>query len=135
VAAILGIDPSDVQKMSGDPRSGYAIAISRSGQRDAQRKYAPMFRYGDLQTIELAAIMANRFLGQSLPESGYTIEYQAIPLSDTEQKSQREDLIEKLGKGLLTPIDAIKDLHVNMTDAEAVAYLREIRAQRAEFGF
>jgi len=135
VAAILGIDPSDVQKMSGDPRSGYAIAISRSGQRDAQRKYAPLFRYGDLQTIELAAIMANRFLGQSLPESGYTIEYQAIPLSDTEQKAQREDLIEKLSKGLLTPIDAIKDLHVNMTDAEAVAYLRDIRAQRAEFGF
>ena len=79
--------------------------------------------------------MANRFLGQSLPESGYTIEYQAIPLSDTEQKAQREDLIEKLSKGLLTPIDAIKDLHVNMTDAEAVAYLRDIRAQRAEFGF
>lgn len=135
IGQIMGIDPSDVQKMTGDPRSGYAISISRSSKRDAQRKYAPMFRYGDLQTIELAAVMANRFLGQSLPESGYTIEYQAIPLSPEEQKAQRQDLIEKLDSGLMTPIDAVKDLHVNMTNLEAAEYLRDIRRQRAEFGF
>ena len=135
VSQILGIDPSDVQKMSGDPRSGYAIAISRSGKRDAQRRYAPVFRYGDLETIKLAAIISNTYLNTDLPESGYTIEYQAIPLSIDEQKAQREDLINKLQTGLITPVDAVKDLHVNMSDTEAVEYLREIRRQRAEFQF
>ena len=133
LAQSAGISPASIQKLSGDPRSGYAIAMSKSDQRDAQRKAIPAMSRGDSYTLELSAVMSNRFLGTSFPEEGYQISYHSIPLNKEELESQRKDLIEKMASGLITKIDAIQTLHPDFSREEAAEYLREIKRQQIEF--
>ena len=133
LAQSAGISPATVQKVSGDPRSGYAIAMSKSDQRDAQRKYAPCMRFGDLSTLQLSAMIANKFLGLNIPESGYVVEYSAIPLSKDEAEAIRQDIIDKLNNGLMTKIEAIKLLHPDFSTDDAANYLREVKRQNIEF--
>jgi len=133
LAQSAGLSPASIQKISGDPRSGYAIAMSRSDQRDAQRRYTPAMKRGDINTLELSAIIANRFLGSSFPESGFKIKYASIPLSKEESETLRRDVIEKVEKNLITKIDAIRMLQPDLTVDEAAQYLREIRRQNIEF--
>ena len=133
LATYAGINPADVQKMSGDPRSGYAIAISRSSLREAQRKFAPSFRIADIHTLEITAKIANRYLGTSYPESGYRIEYHAIPLSPTESKEQRENMLALLAAGLISKVDAIKILHPDLDDIDAKRMLLKIQQENLTF--
>ena len=134
LAQAAGINAASVLKVSGDPRSGYAINMSRTDQREAQRRFAPSFKFGDIQIVELSAIMANRFLGTSFPETGYRIEYSSIPLSPEEAEGIRKDIIEKMNAGLLSKVEAIRRLHPDFSEDEARAYLRKIRAESIEFG-
>lgn len=133
LATYAGINPADVQKMSGDPRSGYAIAVSRSSLREAQRKYAPSFRQGDIQTLEISAKLANKFLGGSYPETGYRVEYHAIPLSPQEQKEQRENILSLLEAKLISKVDAIKILHPDLDDLDAKRMLLRIQQDNLDF--
>lgn len=133
LAQSAGISPATVQKVSGDPRSGYAIAMSKSDQRDAQRRFGPSMARGDINTLELSAMMANRFLGKSFPESGYQIQYSSIPLSKEEAESIRMDTIQKMEAGLMTKVDAVKVFYPDLTDQEARAYLQEVKRQLVEF--
>ena len=133
LATYAGINPADVQKMSGDPRSGYAIAVSRSSLREAQRKFAPSFRRGDISTLEISAKLANRYLGQQYPESGYRVEYHAIPLSPQEQSEQRKHLLELIGAGLLSRVEAVKILHPDLDDADARMKLLQIQKDNLQF--
>jgi len=113
--------------MSGDPRSGYAIAVSRSSLREAQRKYAPSFRMADQETISISAKISNRFLGTDYPETGYRVEYHAIPLSPEESKEQRENMLSLLNAGLISKVDAIKMLHPDLDDVDAKRLLLRIQ--------
>jgi len=128
-----GINPASVQKVSGDPRSGYAISMSKSDQRDTQRKSIPSMSRGDHNTLQIAAMICNRFLGKNFPEDGYQVQYHSIPLSKEELASQRQDLMEKMEAGLITKIDAIQTLYPDLSREEAAEYLREIKRQQIEF--
>tara|TARA_R100000406_G_scaffold11227_1_gene7217 strand:+ start:2584 stop:4056 length:1473 start_codon:yes stop_codon:yes gene_type:complete len=132
VATTAGIS-SEVMRTSGDPRSGYALSISREGQREAQRKYAPVFRYYDEELLSKTAALSNRFLNTNLPESGYRVQYSQLKLSPEEMKANREDVIQKLSAGLISPIDAIMQLNPDLDDIEARKELIRIRKERAEF--
>ena len=133
VAVSSGISPESVTRQNADPRSGYALSIDRAGQREAQRKYAPVFRLGDEDLLAKSAALANRFLGTNLPESGYRISYQSLALGPEELKAQREDILEKLQAGLISPIDAIQALNPDVDQVGAVELLQKIRRERAEF--
>jgi hypothetical protein len=133
LAQSAGISPGSVQKLSGDPRSGYAIAMSKSDQRDSQRRAIPAMTRGDSRTLQISAVICNRFLGKSFPEFGYQINYHSIPMNKEELASQRQDLIEKMEKGLITKIDAIQTLYPDLSREEAAEYLREIKRQQIEF--
>ena len=133
LATYAGINAADVQKMSGDPRSGYAIAISRSSLREAQRKFAPSFRRGDVETLEISAKIANRYLGTSFNEDGYRVEYHPIPLSPQESKEQRENMLALLGSGLISKVDAIKILHPDLDDIDAKKMLLKIQQENLTF--
>jgi hypothetical protein len=133
LATYMGINPADVQKMSGDPRSGYAISISRSSLREAQRKYAPSFRRADIETLEISAKIANRYLGTSYPESGYRIEYHAIPLSPQESKEQRENMLALLQAGLISKVDAVMILHPDLDEVDAKKMLLKIQQDNLSF--
>tara|TARA_R100001594_G_scaffold150649_1_gene213082 strand:+ start:4353 stop:5807 length:1455 start_codon:yes stop_codon:yes gene_type:complete len=133
VALAAGLSPADISRQSGDPRSGYALAISRSGQREAQKKYAPVFRMGDEELLAKSAMLANRFLGTSLPESGYRVSYHSMPLSPDEIRAQREDIIGKMEAGLMSPVQAIMQMYDDMDEIEAKQLLTQIRRDKAEF--
>ena len=132
VATSAGIS-SEVLRQSGDPRSGYALSISRDGQREAQKKYAPIFRLCDEELLGKTACLCNRFLGTSLPEDGYRVQYSQLNLSPEEMKAQREDVIQKLSAGLISPVDAIMILNPDFDEQEAKNELNRIRKERAEF--
>jgi hypothetical protein len=133
VALAAGLNAADISRQSGDPRSGYALAVSRSGQREAQRKQAPIQRMGDEELLAKSAMMANRFLGTNLPESGYRVSYHSMPLSPDEIKAQREDIIGKMNAGLMSPVQAIMELYDDMDEIEAKMLLNQIRKDKAEF--
>ena len=48
-------------------------------------------------------------------------------------KANREDVIQKLSAGLISPIDAIMQLNPDLDDIEARKELIRIRKERAEF--
>lgn len=133
VATSAGVSADSVTRKNADPRSGYALALDKSAQRQAQRKYAPTQRMGDEELLSKSAALANRFLGATLPEKGYRIMYQSIGLSPEELTAQRNDIIEKLNAGLISPIMAIQELNPDLDMIGAAELLRQIRRERAEF--
>ena len=85
-----GLSPADFARTSGDPRSGYALAISADGQAKAARKRAPNYRRGDVALARLVACMSNRRTGSQLPENGWAVEYPAVPpLAEGEQEKKQ----------------------------------------------
>jgi hypothetical protein len=134
LATQMGIDPASVQKVSSDPRSGYSIAMSKESIREAQQRFEETFRYSDIQAIEIGAMVSNAILGTNYPETGYIINYESIELSEMEKKSQRENIIALMDKGLLGPLDAMFQLYPEITtEAEAIDKLRSIKQQKIEF--
>ena len=133
VATSSGVSPADLQKTSGDPRSGFAISVSRAAQRESQRKFAPVFRMADEELLTKSAMLSNRFLGTSLPEQGYRIAYKSLPLSPEETRANREDIIAKLQAGLISPIQAMQIMYPDLSEEQARAELIKIRRERAEF--
>ena len=131
LATLAGINPADVQKMSGDPRSGYAIAISRSSLREAQAQYSPSFRIADTTTIEITAKMLNAFTGTNYPETGYQIKYYELPKSPEEMKAEREDRNDLLARGLLSKIQAVMEMYPDYDRDDAIAYLEQVRRDNA----
>ena len=135
LATLAGVNPGDVQKMTGDPRSGYAIAISRSSMREAQAQYTPSFRIADLHTIEVSAKMLNRFEGTSYPESGYQIVYYELPKSEQELKAEREERNDLMEKGMLSQIQAVMRMFPDYDREDAITYLNQVKMDNMQTMF
>jgi hypothetical protein len=128
LAQDAGVSPADIQRMGGTARSGYAIALSNEGKRDAQKVYSQSFRAADEQLVMTAAILANRAMGSQFPEGGYSVQYRSIPLSGSELDARRKHALELLDAGLMTRIDALRLFDDSLTEQDAVAMLAEIDA-------
>ena len=131
VAEFGGISPADLQRLGGTARSGYAISISNAGKRSAQRKYTDQFRAGDLELIGVCAKLINLAQGTSEPETGHTIRYQSIPLSEQEKDTQRKDMIEKIEAGIMSKVDAYMELHPGISRPRAIQELHRIRVEES----
>jgi len=127
LAQDAGVPPSDVQRLGGTARSGYAISVSNEGKRAAQRKFAPSFRDGDEQLVRLAAILLNRFGGEALPEGGYSIVYREIPLSPQELDARRKHALELMAAGLMGQVEAYRYLHPGVSEEQARQDLLKIQ--------
>lgn len=121
-----GLSPSDIQRMGGTARSGYAIALSNEGRREMQRRYASSYRDSDERLVMTTAILLNRAVGSNYPESGYSVSYRAIPLSGQEMEARRRHALEMLDAGLLSRVEAIRLFDDSMSEQDAVAVLAEI---------
>lgn len=119
VAAYAGIAPSDVQRVAGDPRSGFAIALNREAQREAQRRYEPVFRPPDEELLELSAIVMNDLGGTSYPEFGYRVAYQGLPPSPEEQQATRDQNDWDVLNDQASPIDVYIREHPGATESDA----------------
>lgn len=127
LATHFGVSPSDIQREGGTPRSGYAISISQSGKREAQQRYEPNFRRGDLRLISTIATVLNSAQGSSYPESGYEITYSGVPRSPQERDSARRHVLELLDAGLIDRVEALIQLNPGLTRAEATTRIDAIR--------
>lgn len=135
LAAYAGLSPSDFARISGDPRSGYALAISKDGQREAARKLEPQFRRGDVQLLSICAAQLNRWHERkgtriALPEKGWRIRYQALPPSPAELDGKRKNVIELMEAGLMSTVEAYQELHPGLSEAEAKRAIAKIRRDR-----
>ena len=126
-----GMSGSDVLKVSADPRSGYAIALSNDGKREAQRRYTSSFRDADQRLMGLSAILLNRAADMNLPEDGYSVVYSEIPLSADERRGREESVLRRLDAGLLKRSSAYVELNPGLSDEQAQQDLAAIDAERA----
>jgi hypothetical protein len=131
VAAYGGISPADVQRVAGDPRSGFAIALNREAQREAQRRFEPVFRPADEEIVALSAIVYNRLAGTSLPEDGYRVAYQGLPASPEERQADREQIDWEIEHDQASPIDLYVRTHPGATEADAIDAIVKTRIDKA----
>lgn len=130
IAVMAGINPSDIQRMGGDARSGYAIAISNQGKRTAQAEQVELYRRYDLELLEVSAVLSNRILTAGFPEDAYNIEYAPIPKTPDEQQADREDIQFDLEHGFVSPTEALMKRRPGLSKAEAEqALIRNAQAR------
>ena len=128
----FGISETDLARLGGSPRSGYAISLSREGVRNAQRRAEPQFRRGDLETLGKIAAFWNRATGGTLPETGWEIHYPGAPLS-TEEKAQAVNEWKSLAElGVASPVDLFMMIH-NVSRDTATRELERIALERSRF--
>jgi hypothetical protein len=141
-----GISPSDVQRLSGNARSGAAIALTNEGKRELQRRYQAVFEASDQRLVRLCAILLNRYSDTlelaaedagtpiptryRFPEGGYSLTYPRIPRSPDELKAHREHVFAMLDRGMLTDAEAFAALHDVPLDV-AERRVTEIAERRA----
>jgi len=77
------------------------------------------------------AALLNRSQALGLPEFGYSVHYQDLPLSPEELRSRREHALALMSAGLMSRVDAYLELHPGLTRAQAQLDLAEIDAQSA----
>ncbi len=133
LAAFAGISPSDVQRVAGDPRSGFALAISREAARESQRRYEPVFSPIDEELLGITAALVNRVTGSALPEDDYRVAYVSLPPSAEERQGEREHILGLIQAGLLDRVEAYRQLHPGLSRADAEAALGQINAINARF--
>jgi len=59
--------------------------------------------------------------------------YTPLGLSHEEMRAQREDIIQKLSAGLISPVDAMQIMNPDLDPIEAKQELERIRAERAQY--
>jgi len=129
VAAQAGLNPADVERISGDPRSGYALAVNRSAQREAAARFEPIFEPADRGMLAVAASEWFRVGGAEFDTSALAFRYAPIPKSGDEARAEVDRVTQLVDRGLLDPVDAYVELHgVDRDTAEdALARIAESR--------
>jgi hypothetical protein len=75
--------------------------------------------------------MINRATGSRWPEWGYSVSYQEIPLSPDERKARREDVLALLDAGLLSNVQAYRELNPGLSEEQARQDLQAIARLKA----
>jgi hypothetical protein len=121
--ATSGLDGATISRVSGDPRSGYALAVTRAAQRDLQRTYAPSFRRSDLRLLRLCA------LALGMPEDGWSITYAAIEPSPSELIEVQSYVDGEIAAGRMSQITAYQTIHPGVDVVTASAILDAIATE------
>jgi len=61
------------------------------------------------------------------------IDIMQVSISPEEMRAQREDIIQKLSAGLISPVDAMQIMNPDLDPIEAKQELERIRAERAQY--
>tara|TARA_R110002110_G_scaffold211543_5_gene424315 strand:+ start:4086 stop:5699 length:1614 start_codon:yes stop_codon:yes gene_type:complete len=129
LSVYAGLNPADLQITSG-AQSGYAIVVSRDGQRRQQRRITPALTIADQMLLATAAKLSNFYLGTTLSEEPreYVIRYRALGPTADEIKATTENLKAELELGTVSQIDVIRGLHPEIeSEAEALERLLHVR--------
>jgi hypothetical protein len=133
VAADFDLAPADIARTHADARSGYAIEITREGQRHAQRRFEPEFGRADAAALAIIAKLWNAAGGTPrLPESGWSVNYLGLPLSMEERRLVIEQFKVEAELGITSKVALFAKLH-GITEDQAREKLRRMRQDRNEF--
>ncbi len=127
LAIYAGLNPSDLQTTGA--QSGYAIVVSRDGQRRKAQEIAPALMMSDQLLLATAARLANLYGGASLPTASrdYSIKYRGLEESAAERKQQADTVAQEMALGLISRVEALRRLNPEIpTDAAAVERLLTI---------
>jgi hypothetical protein len=127
VITIAGVEAANIVRESSDAWSGAALSISREGKREAQNVYEESFRPSDDELLEKTGALLNlsRIMRYRIPESGYRVEYQKLPLSPMELRNMREHHNEQIDRGRMSPSEALMIERPGMTQGEARRAIEE----------
>lgn len=124
-----GVSPAELQRLSGDPQSGYAIALTNDGKRQAQRRFGPQFQIRDESLLCKSAALWNRWhtddegkpTAKHYPEDGYQVAYRSIPLSPDEELAIRDQVDWELSRGWITSAQALARVRsISVTEAKQI---------------
>lgn len=128
LAVYAGLNPSDLQITQA--QSGYAIVVSRDGQRRAQKLVEPSFRIADQQLLATAAKLSNFYLNTNLSEDPreYKIRYRSMKPSIEEMKADADLIKAEVDLGVLSKLDALRRLHPEIeSDEDALERLLRVK--------
>ena len=128
LSVYAGLNPSDLKTTGA--QSGYAIVVSREGQRRKAREMFPGLGEGDRSLLSIAARLANAYGGNNLPTNAraYSVEYRGTSETETEKRERVDTVQKELALGLISKPEALRRLNPEITtDAEAVERLIEIQ--------
>lgn len=124
LAVYAGIAPQDISISGGAVgMSGYAIALSRDGQRRARRKLEVPMGQGDRLRLSQTAQLLNAYTdGAELPESpdSYRVTYASPDRSMEQRTADREEALALRSAGILNVVDMYIEAHPGTTREEAV---------------
>lgn len=129
VAVFAGISPSDIQRQGGDARSGYAIAISNQGKREAQAQQIEIYRRYDQELLSVTACIVNEATGTNYPEDGYILGYQPIPKTPEELRAEREEVEFELQHGFIAPHQALMRRRPGLSEEQARAVIARNKSE------
>lgn len=131
-AQSAGLSAADVQQGGTSGMSGYAIVVSRDGQRRAWAAQKPAALMGDRLLLATAAKLTNAYGDTALPESpdDYTIAYAEMGRTADEIKGEMDEVQTLVDAGLIGPIDALMRVFPQLDYAGAVARLVDIAKQK-----
>lgn len=132
MAQSAGLGAADVQAGGTTGMSGYAIVVSRDGQRRAWAAQKPAAEMGDRLLLATAAKLSNAYGGTALPEEpdAYSIAYAEMERTAAEIKGEMDEVQTLVDSGLMGPIDAVMRVYPSLDYAGAVAKLVDIAKQK-----
>jgi len=134
MVSTLGVHPADVEQVTGNAQSGYAIQLKRSAQRRMALAMEPQFRRGDIELMQKMAMVYNLLSPEGtpdLPVIGYSITYQPPDEAITERMERLQYSTALNQVGLLSRVDQYKQEFVNASDEDAIKAILEAAAIEA----
>lgn len=137
LAVYAGIAPQDVSISGGQAgQSGYAIAISRDGQRRIRRKLALPMAHGDRIRLSQQAALINAYDPgpMLLPEDpdAYVVKFADLDESPVEREADRKETIELLDAGIIGRVDAYMRYCPDVTRQQALQAILQQVAENAQ---
>lgn len=134
LAIFSGLSPGDFEIKGA--QSGYAIALSRDGQRRIQRRMAPAIQRSIQVILATAARLLNVYQGTDWPEDpeAYKVVCQGVPKTPDEIKADTEAATVQRAAGVLSPVDhlrAARPEFADESDEACLAYLIAAKRQEA----
>lgn len=128
IEAAVGVD------RSGGPESGWAISIKRGSIREKQSEIRPNLRRGDEQLLAISAALLNRHVdGSNLPESGWSVTHDELPLTPAEAKGRADEAISDMELGIASPVDLVLARNPSWSRKQAVQHLKDVRRENTQF--
>jgi len=133
LAQSAGLSAADVQAGGTSGMSGYAIVVSRDGQRRQWAAQRPAAEMGDRLLLATAAKLSNAYGSTALPEEAeaYTITYAEVGRSADEVLAELAELEKLVAADFIGPIDAIRRIHPSLDTVGAVKKIGDIYTQKA----